>query len=174
MISQELIICSWKILKRNLLWNRFYCMIKSNGSLPSCKFSEMKCPFWWNNFFCPWENYYFTGKKIFSPQENFAWREKIKLRSFFPLNFLLQHEDSEHPAASLSLQQPAKGGNMYLGAWLLCQPRLFLSILFLWNHQNPFQQEEKIPYGSFKTVLFSWNSLSIEQKNPMFLSCCPS
>lgn len=108
-------------------------------------------------FFSPWENDDFTGNKIFLPQNNFAWREKMKLRSFFSLNILLGDEDGEYPAASLSLQQPAKGGNIYLGAWLLsvslscsCQFYSFDITKILSSRQ----QEEEIHYGSSKRVLF--------------------
>lgn len=81
----------------------------------------------------------------------------MKLRSFFPLNILLGDEDGEYPAASLSLQQPAKGGNIYLGVWLLsvslscsCQFYSFDITKILSSRQ----QEEEIHYGSSKIVLF--------------------
>lgn len=126
-------------------------------------------------FFFPWENDYFTGKKIYSPRENFAWSEKRKLNSFFTLNILLGDEDAEYPAASLPLQWPAKGSNTYLGAWLL-SVSLGCSCQFysceITKVLSRRQQEEKIHYGSSKTVLF-FLKLPFHREKTMFLIFCP-
>lgn len=81
----------------------------------------------------------------------------MKLRSFFPLNILLGDEDGEYPAASLSLQQPAKGGNIYLGAWFLSVSLSCLCQFYFFDITKILssrQQEEEIHYGSSKIVLF--------------------
>lgn len=90
----------------------------------------------------------------------------MKLRSFFPLNILLQHDDSEHPAASVPLQQPATGGSIYLGAWL-CQPLVNFIPMKSPKSFPADSRRRKFIVVLLKQFFFSWNSLSIEQKSPI-------
>lgn len=109
----------------------------------------------WNALFGEITFFFSMGKWWFYRKENIF--PSGKLRSFFPLNILLGDEDVEYPAASRPLQQPAKGGNIYLGAWppsvsLGCSCQFYSCEIT--KILSSRQREDKIYYGSSKTVLF--------------------
>lgn len=93
-------------------------MIKSYGSLLSCNFSEMKCLFGWNNLFFHAKKYGFTGKKIFSLQENFACREN-ETEKLFSCDYLTGRWRCWVPCSLTSTEASSYGSQNFQGAWIL-------------------------------------------------------